>query len=76
MILEHVSQSLNAFTPISIGQYTALQIFVDFNDHPSNIRKYLIAAERHNTAVLIETHRRIRKAQGNAVDFFAELEKH
>jgi hypothetical protein len=76
MILEYISPLSNTFRPTSIEQYTVLQIFLDFNDHPFNIRKYMIAAEWHNAAVLIEAHRLVRKAKGSAADFFVELEKH
>jgi hypothetical protein len=71
MILEHISKSLDHFSPTNIEQYTALQIARKLSDL-SRLRNYLIAAERHPLSALIATYRKIR-SKGGSGDFFLHL---
>lgn len=74
MILEHISKPEDPFLPKSIEQYTALQIFLRLGADPSNIHKYVIAAERHSVPALVKAYKR---SQSNLSpdEFFIALQK-
>ena len=74
MILDYFSDCSEIFHPTNIGQYTALQILQRFKGH-SHIRRYLIAAENHSAAQLVEAYRQTQQRSGSVEEFFLQLKK-
>lgn len=76
MILEQISTHENSLLPKSLEQYTVLQVFLRVSDAPENIRKYMIAAERHTVSELARAYKRALQSSQGANGFFAALDRH
>ena len=72
MILEHFMSNPKLFRPVNIEQYTALQIARRFND--SNLKTYLLAADRHRHSLLLKAYRTAKNATDKQKAFFQLLD--
>jgi len=72
MILEHLMPNPKPFRPTSIEEYIIFQIARRFDDE-SQLKDYLLAAERHPIPKLIKAYRAALRVDHKREAFFNRL---